>query len=114
MDREALLLGALAAISRDRRRGGLLVGRSAPVEGRDRVLVLAAHAQPLVLGRVRARGELAHARGPRRELGVDLGAGRARAQQLAAVVADVGDRPDRDDLARGRSRAGRSRTPTSR
>ena len=59
----------------------------------------------LVLGRVGARGELAHARRPRRELGVDLGAGRAGAQQLAAVVADVGDRADRDDLARGRGAA---------
>ena len=67
----------------------------------DRVLVLAAHADPLVLGGVDARGELAHALGPGGELGVDLGAGRPGAQQLAAVVADVGDRADRDDLTGG-------------
>ncbi len=46
-------------------------------------------------------GERAHARRPGREVGVELGPGRAGQQQLAAVVADVGDRPDRDDLARG-------------
>ena len=85
--------------------GGLLVGGAAPVEGGDRALVLAAHAQPLALGVVRPRREVPHAPCPRRELGVDLRPRRAGAQQLAAVVADVGDRPDRDDLARGRRAA---------
>ena len=60
------------------RRGRLFVGRAAPVERRDRVLVLAAHADPLMLAGVGARGERAHARGPGGELGVDLGPGRAR------------------------------------
>ncbi len=67
----------------------------------DRVLVLAAHAHPLVLAGVCAGRERAHARRPRGDVGVDLRAGRPGAQQLSAVVADVGDRSDRDDLARG-------------
>ena len=67
----------------------------------NRVLVLAAHAQALVLGGIGARSKLAYALGPGGELGVDLGPGRPGPQQLAAVVADVGDRPDRDDLPRG-------------
>ena len=86
--------------------GGLLVRRAAPVERGDRVLVLAAHAQALALGGVSARAAKSRTRAAQAaELGVDLGARRARAQQLAAVVADVGDRPDRDDLARGRGAA---------
>jgi hypothetical protein len=39
------------------------------------------------------------------ELGLDLGLGRARPQQLAAVVADVRDRADRDHPTRIRGRA---------
>ncbi len=58
-----------------------------------------------MLARVDARGERPHARRPRRELRIDLGTGGAGAKQLAAVVADVGDRPDRDDLAGGRGAA---------
>ena len=64
----------------------------------DRVLVLAAHADPLVLGGVGVRGEPAHALGPGGDLGVDLGPGRPGAQELAAVIADVSNRADRDDL----------------
>jgi hypothetical protein len=71
------------------------------VEGGDRLLVLAAHSQPLVGGGVGARREGAHALAPGRQLGVQLGARGAGAQQFAAVVANVGDRPDRDDLAGG-------------
>ena len=74
------------------------------MEGGDRVLVLAAHAQALGLRRERALGKGAHTGRPGGQLGVDLGLRRARPQHFAAVVADVGDRADRDDLAR-RARA---------
>ncbi len=65
----------------------------------DRVLVLAADADPLVLGGIGVHGEPAHALGPGGDLGVNLGPGRPGAQELAAVVADVSNRADRDDLA---------------
>ena len=106
MHRKALLL-RLPGDLPDGLLGRLLVGRPAPVERSDRVLVLAANAQALMLARVHTVGELPHARGPRRELRIHLGARGARAQQLATVIADVGDRADRDDLARGARRAGR-------
>ena len=96
---EALVLRARGDL-RDGRGSGLLVGRAAPMESRDRVLVLTAHAQPLALGRQRARREIAHAGRPLAQLGHDLGSARSGAQQLAAVTADVGDRADRDDPAR--------------
>ena len=100
MHDEALALrepGDLGHLGRRR----VLVGGAAPVEGHDRVLVLAAHAQPLALRGHRLLGKRAHARRPRHQLGVDLRLRRPRAQQFPAVVADVGDRPDRHDLARG-------------
>src|SRR5271165_2431305 len=78
--------------------GGLLVRGSPPVERGDRLLVLAAHTDALQLGGVDPFRELAHPSRPLGELGVDLGPGGAGAQQLAAVVADVGDRADGDDL----------------
>ena len=71
------------------------------MKGGDRFLVLGAHAQPLVRGRVDARRELAHALRPRGQLVVDLDARRSGPQQFAAVVADVGDRADCDDLPGG-------------
>ena len=42
---------------------------------------------------------------PGRDLAIELDLGPARAQQLDAVVADVGDRPDGDDLPRDRGLA---------
>src|SRR5579875_1642499 len=56
---EALLL-RLACELAHRLLGEALVGGAAPVEGRDRGLVLAAHAHALQLGGVYARGELAN------------------------------------------------------
>ncbi len=97
---EALGLRARGELA-DGGRGGLLVGDAAPVEGGDRPLVLGAHAQALQLGGVRAGGERAYALAPLRERGVELGACGARAQQLAAVGADVRERADRHDLPRG-------------
>ena len=104
VDREALLLGARGDLPRGGR-SGLLVGGAAPMEGGDCLLVLRAHAQALVGGGVDAGGEGAYALAPRGELGVELRAGGPRTQQLPAVVAHVGDRPDCDDLARGRCAA---------
>jgi hypothetical protein len=98
MDGQTLLPRSRGDLLHGGLRGGL-VGGAAPVKGSDRLLVLGAHAQTLVLGGVDAGGEGAHALAPSGKLGVELGAGGAGAQQLAAVVAHVSDRPDRDDLA---------------
>jgi hypothetical protein len=104
MDDQPFLLGEPGDLLHGLLRG-LLVWRAAPVKRGDRVLVLAANAQALVVGREHACGEGANARRPRSELGVDLRGRRTRAQQLAAVVADVGQRADRDDLASDRCAA---------
>ncbi len=70
------------------------------MEGGDRLLVLAAHPRALNLGGVGARRELAHPLRPRTHVGVELGACGAGTEQLAAMVADVGDTADRDNLTR--------------
>ncbi len=70
---EALLGGVASDVRCRGRRGCSLVGSAAPVKGGDRVLVLAAHTQPLALGCVCGGGESAHARSPRGELRVELG-----------------------------------------
>ena len=103
---EAVLLGPLGELAYGLLGGGL-VGGAAPVIGADHVLVLGAHAQPvqlLVPGLARPR---VHARRPARHLGIELDLGPAAAQHLGAVVADVGDRAQRDDPPRGRGAAPR-------
>ena len=88
--------------------GGRLVRRAAPVERRDDLLVLLADAQAPQLVGHRARGELLDPPRPGGDLGVVLDLGRAAAQDLAAVVAHVGDRPQRRRSA-GRWRPGARR-----
>ena len=100
MHRESLALGTLGYLAHERS-SSLLVGSSAPVEGGDRLLVLAAHARSLHLGGVGAVGELTYSLRPSGQVGIQLGPGGAGAQQFAAVVSNVGDAPDRDDLPCG-------------
>jgi hypothetical protein len=71
------------------------------VKGHDRLLVLAAHAQALDLLGVGGGGEVAHLALVGGDLGIDLDPGGAGRQQLGAVVSRVGDRAQRDHLARG-------------
>src|SRR3954451_12940564 len=81
---EAGLLGGLGDLA-DGGLGLLLVGHVAPVQARDRLLVLEGHAQPpQVLGVVLAR-EVLHAPRPSLELAVHLGRDRTRAQDLRPV-----------------------------
>ena len=83
----------------DRRLRLLLVGHAAPVQRRDRLLVLQPHAQlAQILGEVLV-GEVLDAARPRLQLAVELGGDRARHQHLRAVRAQVGDRAERDDPA---------------
>ncbi len=98
----ALEAGALrrAGDSCDRGLGVLLVGDAAPVQGGDRLLVLEADAQAAqTVVVVRGREGLDLLR-PALQLAVGLGTRGPRAQDLAAVGAEVGDRPQRDDPAR--------------
>ncbi len=90
------LLGELG----DRALGRVLVARAAPVEGDDRALVLAPDAERAHLRRVELAAERLHAVGPFGDGGVELGPGRAGAQPLDAVRADVGEHPEPDDPAR--------------
>ncbi len=69
------------------------------MEGSDRLLVLAAHTRAVQLWGERAPRKLAYALRPSRQVGVELGARGSGSQQLTAVVADIGDAADRDDLA---------------
>ncbi len=89
---------ARSATRRTARSRGRLVRRAAPVERGDGALVLRPHAQAVQLVVVGVLGEAPDPPLPRRHLAIELDLGAAGPQQLDAVVADVGDRPDRDDL----------------
>ena len=75
------------------------------MEGHDRALVLEPDSQVLQRWRVGRGGEGPDTLGVGRDATVDDDIGDARLEQLAAVVADVGDRSDRDDLAGDTGRA---------
>ena len=91
---------AASATSRDGGLGLLLVGHVAPVQRRDRLLVLEPHAQLAQRLGVVLAGEVLHPPRPGLELAVHLRRDRARAQDLRPVRAEVGDRAERHDAAR--------------
>ena len=89
----------------DRRSSGLLVGRPAPVEGDDRPLVLEPDAALAGLGGVGLTAELVDPPDPVLDARVEHRLGPAGSQQLGAVRAEIGDRPDADHRARLRGAA---------
>ena len=99
--------GALGGAGHLRQRGfgALFVGRSAPVEGDDHALVL--EPDPLATQQltVHPAGVVLYPLGPLLQLPLELGRDSPGAQHLGAVVAEVGDAPDRDDPPRLRGPA---------
>jgi hypothetical protein len=70
------------------------------VEGKDRALVLDPDPPAAQVRCVDLPPELVHPPPPVLELGIDRRLGPPRPQQLGAVRAEVGDRPDRDHRPR--------------